>query len=51
MKAIQLLLTVAVASLALMSTATARSGWMTDIDAALAKAKKEKKSVLVEFTG
>ncbi len=51
MKAIKLLLTTAVASLALSATATAGAGWMTNIDAALAKAKKEKKDVLVEFTG
>ncbi|MFK7909090.1 MAG: thioredoxin family protein [Akkermansiaceae bacterium] len=51
MKAIKLLLTTAVASLAISTAATAGAGWMTDIDAALAKAKSEKKDVLVEFTG
>ena len=51
MKAIKLLLTAAVASFALASYATAGAGWMTDIDSALTKAKKEKKNVLVEFTG
>lgn len=51
MKAIKLLLTAAVASFAIAATATAGAGWMTDIDAALAKAKTEKKDVLVEFTG
>jgi thiol:disulfide interchange protein len=45
------LLTIAVASFALVSTAGADDGWMTDIDTAIAKAKKEKKNVLVEFTG
>lgn len=29
----------------------ARDGWMDDIDAAVAKAKKENKNVMVEFTG
>ena len=27
------------------------AGWSTDLDAAMEKAKKEKKSILVEFTG
>ncbi|MBT8038182.1 MAG: thioredoxin family protein [Verrucomicrobiae bacterium] len=31
--------------------AIAGDGWMTDIDAALAKGKAEKKAVMVEFTG
>lgn len=51
MKAIKLLLTTAAASFALTALATAGDGWMTDVDAALAKAKTEKKSVMVEFTG
>lgn len=51
MKTIKLLLTTAMASLALTAVAAAGSGWMTDIDAAVAKAKAEKKNVLVEFTG
>lgn len=38
---------------ALVSTALAKApeGWETDVDAALALAKKEKKSVMLEFTG
>ena len=42
-------------TLALFLTATfataANEDWSTDLEAAFAKAKKEKKSVLVEFTG
>jgi thiol-disulfide isomerase/thioredoxin len=33
------------------SALSAADGWMTDLDKAFAKAKKEKKAVLVEFTG
>lgn len=33
------------------ATALAGEGWMTDFDAAFKKAAKEKKPVLVEFTG
>ncbi len=51
MKAIKQLLTIALATIALSSVATAGAGWMTDIDSALAKAKKENKNVLIEFTG
>jgi thioredoxin-related protein len=36
---------------ALTATAFAAEGWETDLDKALEKAKAEKKSVLVEFTG
>lgn len=38
---------------ALVSTAFAKApeGWETDVDAALALAKKEKKAVMLEFTG
>ncbi|NNJ85638.1 MAG: DUF953 domain-containing protein [Akkermansiaceae bacterium] len=35
----------------LTSIATAASGWMTNVDEALAKGKKENKPVMVEFTG
>lgn len=51
MKAMKQLITTTLAMLALSGAAIAGSGWMTDIDAALAKAKTEKKSVMVEFTG
>ena len=51
MNLMKLLLTSTFASLILATAATAGASWMTDIDSALAKAKKEKKNVLVEFTG
>ena len=51
MKSIQLLLTATIASFAIVSSANAGASWMTDIDSALAKAEKEKKNVLVQFTG
>lgn len=51
MKAMKQLITTTLAMLALSGAAIAGSGWMTDIDAALAKAKTEKKAVMVEFTG
>jgi thiol:disulfide interchange protein len=51
MKAIKLLMTTAFALVALSGVSLAGSGWMTDVDAALAKAKTEKKPVMVEFTG
>jgi thiol:disulfide interchange protein len=51
MKAIKQLITTAIALVTLSATATAGQGWMTDIDAALAKGKTEKKAVMVEFTG
>ena len=35
----------------LSSPALAGAGWMKDYDAALAKAKKERKPVLIQFTG
>lgn len=44
-------LTVGVASLASTAFASTLEGWSTDLEKALATAKKEKKSVLVEFTG
>jgi thiol:disulfide interchange protein len=53
MKAITWLASVTVGVAALTSTAfsTTPAGWMTDLDKAFEKAKAEKKSVLVEFTG
>ena len=43
--------TVGVAALTAPAFATTPAGWSTDLDKALEKAKAEKKSVLVEFTG
>lgn len=43
--------TVGVAALTATAFATTPQGWSTDLDKALEKAKSEKKSVLVEFTG
>jgi len=51
MKAIKQLMPTALAVIALASVATARDGWMDDVDKALTKAKKENKAVMVEFTG
>ncbi|BDS06956.1 hypothetical protein NT6N_19960 [Oceaniferula spumae] len=51
MKAIKHILAAAFAMTALAGTALADKGWMTDVDSAVAKAKKENKSVMVEFTG
>ncbi len=51
MKAIKQLLTTAFALVALSGVSLAGSGWMTDVDTALAKAKAEKKPVMIEFTG
>jgi len=53
MKAITWLasLTVGVAALSASAFATTPEGWSTDLAKAFAKAKAEKKSVLVEFTG
>ncbi len=53
MKAITWLasVTVSVAALTATAFATTPEGWTTDLDKALEKAKAEKKSVLVEFTG
>jgi len=43
--------TVGVAALTASAFANTLEGWSTDLDKAFAKAKSEKKSVLVEFTG
>jgi thioredoxin-related protein len=43
--------TVGVAALTASAFANSLEGWSTDLDKALVKAKAEKKSVLVEFTG
>jgi thiol:disulfide interchange protein len=53
MKAITWLASVTVGVAALTSSAFANTpqGWSTDLEKAFAKAKSEKKSVLVEFTG
>lgn len=53
MKAITWLasVTVGVATLASSAFGNTLEGWSTDLEKALAQAKKEKKSVLVEFTG
>jgi len=53
MKAITWLasLTVGVASLTSSAFATSLEGWSADLEKALAQAKKEKKMLLVEFTG
>jgi thiol:disulfide interchange protein len=51
MKAIKLLMTTTLALLVFSSAAMAGGDWMTSVDSALAKGKKEKKPVLVEFTG
>lgn len=51
MNPIKQLFAASLALIALAGTSAARDGWMTDIDAAVAKAKKENKSVMVEFTG
>lgn len=53
MKAITYLAAVSCGIAVLSSSAFAKApeGWVTDVDAALAQAKKEKKSVLLEFTG
>ena len=53
MKAITWLASFTVGAAALTSTAFATTprGWITDLDKAFEKAKTEKKSVLVEFTG
>ena len=51
MKAIKRLITTAITLVTLSAPAIAGSDWMTDIDAALAKGKTEKKAVMVEFTG
>jgi thiol:disulfide interchange protein len=53
MKAITWLasVTMGVAALTASAFASTPEGWSTDLDQAFAKAKAEKKSVLVEFTG
>lgn len=53
MKAITWLAAVTVGVAAVSSSAFANTpeGWSTDVEAAIALAKKEKKAVLVEFTG
>ncbi len=53
MKAITWLaaVTVGVAAVSSHAFATTPEGWSTDVKAAIAQAKKEKKAVLVEFTG
>ncbi len=43
--------TFGVAVLASSAFAKVPEGWVTEVDAAIAQAKKEKKSVLLEFTG
>ena len=53
MKAITYLAAFTIGATAMVSSAFSKEleGWSTDLDKALAQAKKEKKSVLVEFTG
>lgn len=53
MKAITWLaaVTMGVAAISTTSFGTELEGWSTDVDAAIAQAKKENKAVLVEFTG
>ncbi|MFU8892339.1 MAG: thioredoxin family protein [Luteolibacter sp.] len=53
MKAITWLASVSVGIAALSATAfaTAPEGWLTDVDEAIASAKKENKAVMLEFTG
>jgi thiol:disulfide interchange protein len=53
MKAITYLAAFTVGTVAMVSSAFSNEleGWSTDLDKAFAQAKKEKKSVLVEFTG
>lgn len=53
MKAITWLaaVTVGVAAVSSSAFAKAKEGWSTEVEAALAQAKKENKSVLLEFTG
>ncbi len=53
MKAITWLaaVTMGVAAISTTSFGKELEGWSTDVDAAIAKAKKENKAVLVEFTG
>lgn len=52
MKILQKIMTVLVASVAMIGVSYANlEGWSTDLEKALEQAKKEKKNVLVEFTG
>lgn len=53
MKAITYLASFALGTAAMVSTAFSKEleGWSTDLDKAFQQAKKEKKAVLVEFTG
>lgn len=51
MKAIKQIVATTFAIAIMAGTAVAGSGWMTDLEAGLAKGKKEGKPVLVEFTG
>ena len=51
MKTIKLMITTTFALLAISSSAMAGGDWLTDIEAGVAQAKKEKKAVMVEFTG
>ncbi len=51
MKAITWLASFTAAALTASAFASVPEGWSTDLDKALEKAKAEKKSVLVEFTG
>ncbi len=51
MKAIKLLITASLALFVISSSVMAGEGWTTNVEEALVKAKKEKKSVLLEFTG
>ncbi|MGA0845341.1 MAG: thioredoxin family protein [Luteolibacter sp.] len=51
MKAITWLAAIPAITWVLSAQALAKEGWMTNLDEAMALAAKEKKSVLVEFTG
>ena len=51
MNTIKQLITITFAIVALSGVSTAASGWLYNIDSALAQAKKKKKPVMVEFTG
>lgn len=51
MKVLKQFLTAALALFVISGSTMAAEGWMTNVDDALAKAKKEKKPVMVEFTG
>ena len=52
MKILQKMMMLAIAGVSMVGVSFAElEGWSTDLDKALEQAKKEKKSVLVEFTG